>query len=134
MNDSILTSVKKILGMSEDYSPFDMDVLMHVNTAFSTLNQIGVGPENGFFIEDATSTWEDFLGTDSRLNTAKSYICLSVRLIFDPPTTSYAIESMNRQLDEFIWRLSVYREGTAWTNPNPPSQVEDDLVLDGGYP
>jgi hypothetical protein len=134
MSDSILISVKKILGMSEDYSPFDMDVLMHVNTAFSTLNQIGIGPENGFFIEDATATWGDFLGTDPRLNTAKSFICLRVRLIFDPPTTSYAIDSMNKQLEEFIWRLSVYREGTAWVNPSPSHQVEDDLVLDGGYP
>jgi type II secretory pathway component HofQ len=95
---SILTSTKKILGIEETDTSFDLDILTHINSVFSTLNQLGIGPEQGFAIEDATPTWDAFLGTDPRLNQVKSYVYLRLRLIFDPPTSSYAITAMEKQV------------------------------------
>lgn len=119
MTDSILTSVKKICGVSDDYTVFDQDFIMNINSALGTLNQLGIGPPLGFAIDDATATWTDFLGDDVRMNPMKTYVCLRVRLLFDPPTTSYLIEALNKQILELEWRLNVYREGTAWVDPNP---------------
>lgn len=121
---SILTDVKKALGIDEAYVVFDVDILMHINSVFSTLNQLGIGPENGFAISDATPEWDAFLSTDLRLNSVKTYMYLSVRLLFDPPTTSYMIDSLRHQLKELEWRLNTYREATAWVDPNPPPPVE----------
>lgn len=114
---SILTSTKKVLGIEEDYKAFDVDIIMHINTAFSTLAQLGIGPHDGFSIEDDTPTWSDFLGSDIRLNPVKSYIFLRVRLLFDPPGTSYLIESLRRQAEEMEWRLSAYRENELNVEP-----------------
>lgn len=119
MSDSILTSTKKILGIEEDYTAFDPDILMHINTVFVTLNQLGIGLETGYAIEDADPTWIDYLGTDLRLNSVKTYVYLRVRLLFDPPATSYLLTSMKEQIQEIEWRLSVKREGESWTDPNP---------------
>lgn len=125
MGDSILTSTKKILGVEADYTAFDVDIMTHINTVFSVLNQLGIGPAGGFAIEDAEPTWEDFLDEDLRLNSVKTYVYLRVRLLFDPPTTSYLITSMSEQIQELEYRLSVKREGESWTDPNPPVVVED---------
>lgn len=124
MSDSILTSTKKILGIEEDYTAFDEDIMMHINSVFSTLNQLGIGPENGYAIGDAEDTWDDFLGNELRLNSVKTYVYLRVRLLFDPPTTSYLIDSMKAQVTELEWRLNVQREETSWVNPNPIPEVE----------
>lgn len=105
--DSILTSIKKLLGIEEDYTIFDPDIIMHINSVLSVLNQIGVGPPEGFFIQDKTPTWNDFLGSDPKINTAISYVYLKVKLLFDPPTNSSMIESMNKLISEFEWRLFV---------------------------
>lgn len=104
--DSILTSVKKLLGISADYTHFDTDIIIQVNSAFAALTQLGVGPLEGFEIADATPVWSDFID-DPRLNLAKTYVYLKVRLAFDPPTSAALIESCNRQLDEITWRLTV---------------------------
>lgn len=133
MVDSILTSTKKILGIDASYTAFDVDILMHINSVFSTLNQLGIGPENGFAIEDDTSTWDSFLGTDPRLNSVKTYIYLRVRLLFDPPATSFAIEAFKEQAKELEWRLNVLMEETIWVDPTQ-SIDEEDVVLDGGNP
>jgi hypothetical protein len=133
VSDSILNSVKKILGIAEDYTAFDVDILMHINTVFATLNQVGVGPVEGFMIEDDTSTWDAFLGTDLRRNNVKTYVYLRVRMLFDPPATSYLIDALKEQYKELEWRLNVYREETAWVDPDPGELVEDG-VLDGGPP
>lgn len=114
---SILTSVKKILGIEEDYTAFDPDVVIHINSVFFTLNQLGIGPTTGFAIEDDTATWDDFLDGDLRLNSVKTYVYLRVRLLFDPPTTSYMIEAMRDQIRELEWRINVYREEEGWTDP-----------------
>lgn len=113
MTNSILDSTKKVLGVDSAYTVFDVDILMHINTTFSKLNQLGIGPVEGFAIEDAATEWDAFLGDDLRLNGVKSYMYLNVRMLFDPPTTSYLITAMKEQKDELEWRLSVQREGGA---------------------
>jgi hypothetical protein len=118
--NSILESTKKTLGIDAAYEVFDVDILMHINSVFATLNQLGIGPVDGYEIEDATPEWADFLGTDKRLNSVKSYVYLRVRLMFDPPSTSYLIDAMRKQAEELEWRLNVYREDTAWVDPDPP--------------
>lgn len=130
--NSILNSVKKTLGLEEDYEVFDTDIILHINSVFSTLNQLGLGPANGFMIEDDTATWDQFLGGDLRLNAAKTYIYLRVRLLFDPPQTGYLVEALQKQILEHEWRLNVVREDEHWVNPNLPSIPDEDLVLDGG--
>ena len=110
MTDSILTSTKKILGIDEDYEAFDVDVVTHINGVFSTLNQLGIGPEEGFMIDDKSDLWSDFLGDNLRLNNVKTYMYLRVRMLFDPPTTSYLIEALNTQVKELEWRINVNRE------------------------
>lgn len=108
---SILKDTKKVLGLEPEYKAFDIDILMHINSVFSTLDQLGVGPIGGFSISDDTAEWTAFLGEDPRLNSVKTYMFLKVRLLFDPPATSYLITSVKEQAQELEWRLSVYREG-----------------------
>jgi hypothetical protein len=118
MEDSILNSTKKILGIADDYTAFDLDIITHINTSLSTLTQLGIGLPEGFFIEDDSAVWDDFIADDPRFNSIKSYVFLKVRRLFDPPNTSYLIESMDRQIEELEWRLNVVREGTGWVDPN----------------
>lgn len=110
MENSILKSTKKILGIAETYTAFDLDIITHINSAFSVLHQLGVGPTNGFFIEDDGPEWEEFIGTDVGLNMVRSYVFLKVRMLFDPPTTSFLLEAMNKQIQEHEWRISTHRE------------------------
>jgi hypothetical protein len=129
MEQSILISTKKILGITEDYVVFDLDIITHINTAFSTLAQLGVGPPAGFMIDDATYMWEDFLGTveDFQNNSAKSYVFLKVRQLFDPPQTSYLITAVEKQIQELEWRLNTHREETEWVDPGPPDYYIEDI-------
>ena len=131
MTDSILDSVKKTLGLASDYTAFDVDVLMHINSAFSTLHQIGVGPADGFAIEDKNPVWDDFLGGNKLMNPAKSYVYMRVRQLFDPPSTGYLVESYDKQIKELEWRLSVEHDLEMPVDPTDPI---DDLILDGGHP
>lgn len=108
--DSILDSVKKSLGLDPGYTPFDPEIIMHINSVFSILHQLGVGPEEGFMIEDAAPVWADFLMDLTPLNTVKTYMYLRVRYLFDPPGTSFALEAMKSQIEEFGWRINLYRE------------------------
>ena len=105
--DSILTSIKKLLGIEEEYTQFDADILMHINTVFLNLNQLGVGPEEGFLLENETDTWEDFIGDSNQLQAVKTYVYLKVKLLFDPPLSSSVVESMERMISELEWRLNV---------------------------
>lgn len=113
--DSILTSIKKLLGISEEYTQFDNDIIMHINTVFMNLTQLGVGPSAGFYIEDDTATWDEFVNTDKyiQLNSVKTYIYLKVKLIFDPPLSSSVVESIKRTIDELEWRLNVAVESNS---------------------
>jgi hypothetical protein len=119
MNDSILTSTKKILGIDENYTVFDPDILLHINSVFSTLNQLGIGLVTGFQVEDADAVWSDFLGTDIRLNSIKTYVYLRVRMLFDPPATSFHIAAIQEQIRELEWRINVLREEGSWVDPDP---------------
>ena len=110
--DSILTSIKKLLGIVEEYTHFDDDIIMHINSVLTILTQLGVGPSEGFRIEDDSATWEDFIKDNPNLESVKSYIHMKVKLLFDPPTSSAVIESMNRIISEFEWRLNVAAETT----------------------
>ena len=103
---SILTSIKKLLGIAAEYTDFDQDIIMHINSVFSILKQLGVGPKEGFVITGDTEEWTDFM-PDKYISLVKSYVYLKVRLMFDPPVNSALIESMNRQISEFEWRLNV---------------------------
>ncbi len=105
--DSILTSIKKMLGIVEEYTHFDADLVMHINTVFSILTQLGVGPKEGFSIEDEDAVWSDFIPDKSNLEFVKSYIHLRVKLLFDPPISSAAIEAITNQYKELEWRIQV---------------------------
>lgn len=107
MEESILTSIKKLLGIPEEYTNFDVDVIIHINSALAILNQLGVGPSDGFSITDQTAKWSDFLSDSRKLETVKTYVYMKVRLIFDPPTSSAVIDSMNRLISELEWRINV---------------------------
>lgn len=131
MEDSILISTKKILGLADDYTAFDLDIITHINTAFSTLTQLGIGPVEGFMIEDSRDVWDDYLADDLQLNSIKSYVFLRVKQLFDPPTTSYLIDAQERQIAQLEWRLNVHREETGWTAPvDPLASSEVDVLPD----
>lgn len=105
--DSILTSIKKLLGIAEDYTNFDTDIIIHINSVFSILTQLGVGPSEGFSISDNRDTWYDFIGDSIKIELVKTYIYLKVRLVFDPPQSSSVIDAINRTINELEWRLNV---------------------------
>ena len=107
--DSILTSIKKLLGIEAEYTHFDADIMMHINSVFSILTQMGVGPSDGFAVTGADQTWDEFLGelSPNTFSMVKSYVYQKVRLLFDPPLSSAAMDAINRQIGEFEWRLFV---------------------------
>lgn len=108
--DSILGTVREIL-VSTDERSFDSDLIMYINSAISTLNQLGVGPEEGFYVKDESDTWTEYLGENSViLEWVKTYICQKVRLIFDPPTNSFLVDAIKTNLDELVWRINFQRE------------------------
>ncbi len=110
MRNSILNTTKKILGIDPLYRPFDVDIVTHINSVFSVLTQLGIGPEDGFFITGESEIWDEFQIPENQLNLVKTYIYLKVRILFDPPGTSYLIDAMNNQIREYEWRLSMLRE------------------------
>lgn len=110
MENSILTSTKKILGIDENYTSFDLDIITHINSTFSIVNQLGIGPPEGFFIEDSGPEWADLELPENQISMLRTYLFLKVRMLFDPPTTSFHIEAMNKQIQEHEYRLSEFRE------------------------
>lgn len=110
--ESILTSIKKLLGSTEEYKHFDTDIIIHINSVFSDLTQLGVGPSEGFSIDDEYDLWSDFIPVnDVKLfNNVKTYMYLRVKLLFDPPTSSAVLTSMEKQIEKLEWRLNVASE------------------------
>lgn len=108
--ESILTSIKKLLGITEDDKSFDMDVIIHINSVFSTLYQLGVGPEKCFSIQDEISTWSDFTSDVDEINSVKTYTYLKVKLVFDPPLSSTTIAAYEREAKEYEYRLTIAAE------------------------
>lgn len=108
--DSILTSIKKLLGIEKEYTQFDIDLIVYINSVFMVLNQLGIGPTLGYSIKDSNNLWTEFLEEGDLLNSAKSYIYLKVKLLFDPPISSASMDSTNKLINEFEWRMNVKTE------------------------
>ena len=107
MQDSILMTIRKLVCGDPYADHFDTDLLVHINACFSILNQLGVGPENGFVVTDETQSWSSYSDNDLILNMVKTYVTLKVRVIFDPPLTSSVLEAMNKEISQLEWRLNV---------------------------
>ena len=105
--NSILTSIKKLLGITSEDTSFDDDIIMNINSTFMILRQLGVGPVEGFSISDNTTTWTDYLEDISKLELVKTYIYKKVRLMFDPPQSGIAVEALKNEIAEYEWRLNV---------------------------
>lgn len=132
---SILNDTKKMLGVGDDDTSFDLAIMIHINSAISTLTDIGVGPENGYIIDDAEDDWDDFLPELDNVKTSKvkTIIYIRTKLLFDPPTSSYLLDAAQKQLEELEWRLNVNREGEDWVDPNPRVPIDPELtILPGG--
>ena len=110
MDESILISTKKTLGLTEAYTPFDADILTYINSAFSVLDQLGVGTAGGTFVSDSDDLWADLGLPANQLNMVKTYVYLKCRVMFDPPTTSFTLEAMNKQIAEQEWRLRHFAD------------------------
>ena len=104
INGSILDSIKKNLGIVPEYTAFDDQIILDINAAFSTLHQLGFGPDEGFEITGIDEFWSDII-EEPRFNLVKSYVCMKVRVMFDPPTSSYALDALNKQIAEYEWRI-----------------------------
>ena len=127
--ESILTSIKAMLGITEQYTHFDAELIMHINSAFSILTQIGVGPSTGFSIQDDYATWTDFMPTDPRLEMVKTYMYKKVKFIFDPPDRSVIADALKRDIDELEFRLSVAVDEV---NKGVTSVTGQDFIIDWG--
>ena len=124
--ESILTSIKKLLGIGEDYDKFDVDIITHINTAFSILRQLGVGPKKGFSISGVDDVWNDFIPEDdAQFQDVKTYIYLKVKLVFDPPLSASVIESMKESIHELEWRMNVTAEDKDENIEVPIDEIKD---------
>lgn len=112
MEQSILKSIKKSLGLAPDYTPFDPELIMHINSVFTNLQQLAIGPDEPFVIEDDSGTWAEFWGDKKQLNAVQTYVFMRVKLIWDTPPTSFAITALQDQIKELEFRLNVQAEGT----------------------
>lgn len=107
ISNSILLTIKKLIGIDKDYGVFDVDLIVAINSSFMILNQLGIGPDKPFSITDESQTWADFFGDEELFALAKSYIYLRTRLLFDPPSSGVLHEAVERQISEFEWRMHV---------------------------
>lgn len=110
MNESILISIKKLLGLTANDNSFDTDIIIHINTALMVLNQLGVGPEEGFSIESSEEDWSDFVDDKEHLDAIKTYIYLKVKIVFDPPQHGPTEDALKESIREYEWRLNVKAE------------------------
>lgn len=110
MEESILNSIKKMLGLASEYTTFDTDIVIHINSVFATLYQLGVGPDDGFRITDASTVWNEYLQDSKKFDAVKTYIYLKVRLLFDPPSSSAISATFERMISEYEFRLRVEAE------------------------
>ena len=130
MENSILTSTKKILGVGEDYTAFDPDIITFINSTLSIIDQLGIGPAGGFVIEDEDAEWTSLELPENQMNLLRTYVFLKVRILFDPPTTSFLIDAMNKQIQEYEYRLSYLREALV---PNPTRDGVNNYGYEDGY-
>lgn len=109
---SILTTIKKLLGLDSSYVVFDPDIVIYINSAFSALSQMGVGPSTGFYITDEASAWEDFVGEGTNAGDIQAFVYMKVRMAFDPPQSAFAVTAIENQIKELEWRLNVAHDTT----------------------
>lgn len=114
MDNSILTSIKKLLGIDSTDTNFDTDIIIGINSALLSVQQLGIGPTTGFSISSTSEKWSDLLGTRTDLDAVKTYIYQKTRLAFDPPQNSFLVEAINKQLTELEFRLNIQAEGGPW--------------------
>lgn len=112
MTDSILNTTKKLLGIAEENTEFDLDIILHINSVFTILTQLGVGPNKGFFVTDNSATWSDFIPEGEMMEAVKSYMGCKVRMLFDPPTSSATMQALQNMCNELEWRLNVLCDKT----------------------
>lgn len=110
--DSILDTIKQLLGISSDQTHFDTDIIVHINRAISRLRRLGVGPAKGYRITDRHGTWNDIIQDSEKLEDVKTFVYLKVKLIFDPPLSSAAVTAMKEEVKELEWELNVTAEST----------------------
>ena len=127
--ENILDSIKKLLGIDEADLNFDQELIMHINSVFMVLNQLGVGPVGGFKISSNEEVWTDFVGTRLDLESVKSYIYLKVRLLFDPPQNSFLVGAIEKQIEENEWRLQVQVEPYAITAAAALLETDDEVEM-----
>lgn len=137
MTESILNSIKTTLGLADDYTAFDQEIILHINSVLGTLNQLGIGPDDGFAITDDTQTWEEFLGAgpdgnpvEKRYNPVKSYVSIRVKLLFDPPQVGYVLTAMEKMKEEAEWRINAMREDIVhpYVAPVVPAPYYDPMI------
>jgi len=126
--DSILTSIKKLLNLAEDYEYFDADIIIHINSVFATLHQLGVGPKDPFKITNKDQKWSDFIQDNDKIESVKTYVYLKVRLLFDPPAGS-AADAFLQQANEYEWRLNAAADD--WEEPIDEGGEDDETTDDG---
>lgn len=132
--DSILTSVKQLLGLSEAYTDYDNDIVLIINATFMTLTQLGVGPEVGFSITDKTALWTDFLNTSLKLEGVKLYVSLKTRLSFDPPSSSFVLAALENQVKELEFRINIIVDNDEYVSEEELTTLDleaEDVISDG---
>lgn len=110
MDESILATVKKLLGLEADYTPFDQDIIVLINSVFMTLHQLGIGPDDGYSIDGYANKWEDFVTNPVHLRAVQEYVYMKVRMVFDPPGNSFVMDALKQQCQELEWRMNVQAE------------------------
>lgn len=110
IDESILLTVKKLIGVPQDYNVFDVDLITHINTTFDALNQMGLGPDEGFSISDESTTWSEYTTYGKEFNMVRSYMALKVRTLFDPPSNASLFTVFDGQLKEYEWRLLIFAD------------------------
>ena len=110
MTDSILATIKKIIGLDAEYTPYDMDIIVLINSVFMTLHQLGIGPAEGFSIKDYSAKWSDFVTNNIRLNAVQEYVYMKVRMVFDPPGNSFVMDALKENCKELEFRMNVQAE------------------------
>lgn len=136
MSNSILGTIKKLIGYDESYHVFDLDLIVAINSSFMILNQLGVGPKEPFSIKDENATWADFFGDKEIFELAKSYVYLRVKLLFDAPNSGVLHQAVERQISEFEWRMQVQAE---YNNSNDDSEdankpISHDTLINRDLP
>lgn len=126
MAGSILTDTKKALGLADNYTAFDHEIIMYINSVLATLHQLGIGPGIGYAIANASDTWDELIADEKRLNSVQSYMYLRVKMLFDPPTVGFVLTAVKGMIEEAEWRITVAQDEIIHPPPPPVVVVPTD--------